>query len=118
MSDITPQTIADRLQTLAAEMLDVAAEMDYFGGFSLIGQHGKELAGAAVIAQSWADGIREDYPAEDDAAPEQPTDRAALQAAGTHPAPCARHCAANANSGYKVPRYQPAKPSASRWLLG
>ncbi|MDD2978297.1 hypothetical protein [Aquabacterium sp.] len=94
--EITPQTIADRLQQLAAQMLDTAVQMDYFGGFSLIGQHGKELAGAAVVAQSWADGIREDYPAEDESAPEQPTDRAALQAAGTHPAPCARHCESNA----------------------
>lgn len=96
MIDITPQTIADRLQKLAGEMLDIAAEMDYFGGFSLIGLHGKELAGAALCAQSWADGIREDWPADADAEPDQPTDREALQATGTHPAPCARHCESNA----------------------
>jgi hypothetical protein len=77
-------------------MLDTADQMDYFGGFGSIGQHAKELAGAAVIAQGWADGIREDWPAEDESAPEQPTDLSALQAAGTHPAPCARSCEANA----------------------
>lgn len=96
MSDITPHTIADRLQQLAAEMLDIAAEMDYFGGFSQIGKHGKELAAAAMCVQSWADGIRENYPSDPDAATEQPTDRAPLQAAGIHPEPCARHCEANA----------------------
>ena len=93
---ISPLSIADRLEALSEQMLNIATEMDYFGGFSLIGQNGKHLAGAAVVAQSWADGIREDYPAEDDSALEQPTDRSALQAAGTHPAPGARHCESNA----------------------
>lgn len=99
MNDITPHTIADRLQTLATEMLDVAAEMDQFGFFSAIGQLGKSLSITAVRVQSCVDDIREDYPTEAPATPDQPTDRAALQATGTHPAPCARHCEANA---YKI----------------
>lgn len=57
--------ISERLEKLAAEMTDVATEMtevatlmDYFGGFSEIAEHGRELAGAAIIARNWAKHIR------------------------------------------------------------
>lgn len=45
------------LRELADCMDSVATDMDYFGGFSAIGRHGRELASAAAIARAWADGI-------------------------------------------------------------
>lgn len=40
-------------------MRDVAAKMDYYGGFNVeIRQHAKELDGAANIARGWAKGMR------------------------------------------------------------
>ena len=53
----TKRQIARRLRTLANRMADVAADMDYYGGFAEWSQHGKELLGAARIARQWADEI-------------------------------------------------------------
>ena len=52
--------LASRLRVLAAHMLEVAVEMDYYGGFSEIAVHARELQGAAGIALSWADSITAD----------------------------------------------------------
>lgn len=32
----------------------IGVDMDYYGGFSELAEHGRELIGAAVIAESWA----------------------------------------------------------------
>ena len=49
--------LASRLRVLAAHMLEMAVQMDYYGGFSEMALHGKELHGAACITASWADAI-------------------------------------------------------------
>lgn len=49
--------LASRLRALATHMLDVAVEMEYYGGFSEIALHGQELCGAAGITLHWADAI-------------------------------------------------------------
>lgn len=49
--------LASRLRVLAWHMLDVAVDMEYYGGFSEMALHGQELRGAAGIAVSWADAI-------------------------------------------------------------
>jgi hypothetical protein len=36
-------------------MLNLGADMDYYGGTGEIGDHGRELIGAALIAREWAD---------------------------------------------------------------
>lgn len=56
---ISPLSIADRLDALSEQMLNIGAEMAYFGGFEEMAKHGKELVGAAACTKSWADGIRE-----------------------------------------------------------
>ena len=32
----------------------IGVDMGYYGGFSELAEHGRELIGAAVIAESWA----------------------------------------------------------------
>lgn len=59
--------LASRLRALAIHMLEVAVEMDYYGGFSEVAVHSRELQGAAGIALSWADAITADQDI-----PEQP----------------------------------------------
>jgi hypothetical protein len=44
-------SIVERLRKLAAEMIDLGAEMEYFGGFNAIAEHGRELVGAAGCVQ-------------------------------------------------------------------
>lgn len=53
----TKLEIAARLRGLAEQMIDVAAAMDYYGGFAGWAEHGPQLAGAGAIAQQWADEI-------------------------------------------------------------
>ena len=50
--------LAARLEALADHMLDVAAEMEFFGGFDqeLINKS-RELAGASALARQWAESI-------------------------------------------------------------
>lgn len=50
----TKLEIAARLRMLAAEMDDVAAQMDYFGGFAEWSEHSRDMAGAAVVIRIWA----------------------------------------------------------------
>ena len=52
--------LASRLRALVIHMLEVAVEMDYYGGFSEVAVHARELQGAAGIALSWADAITAD----------------------------------------------------------
>ena len=61
---ISPLSIAERLDALSEQMLNIATEMDYFGGFGEMATLGKDLAGAARYAKTWAAGIREDFEAE------------------------------------------------------
>jgi hypothetical protein len=49
--------IAEKLRALAAQMDEVAALMDYYGGLAEWGKHGIELAMAGVLARQWADEI-------------------------------------------------------------
>jgi hypothetical protein len=52
-------------------MQSVGAEMEYYGGFGEIGDHGREMQGAASIAFFWAKGIEASLPnARSSAAPE------------------------------------------------
>ena len=53
----TRTDIADRLRNLGDEMDDIAAAMDYYGGFAEWSKHGREIAGAGAIARQWADEI-------------------------------------------------------------
>lgn len=51
--------LADRVDALAAEMVAVAADLDWYGGFNdEMHEHSVELLGAASIARGWAKGIR------------------------------------------------------------
>ena len=50
----TRSEIAKRLHTLADDMIDVAAEMDFYGGMAVWAQHAQELLGAGHLARSWA----------------------------------------------------------------
>lgn len=52
--------LASSLRALAIHMLEVSVEMDYYGGFSEVAVHARELQGAASIALSWADAITAD----------------------------------------------------------
>ncbi|TXH53679.1 MAG: hypothetical protein E6Q97_12605 [Desulfurellales bacterium] len=51
--------LASRLRQLSKDMLEIAVDMDYFGGMAEWAKHGAELAGAAHIARTWADEIDE-----------------------------------------------------------
>jgi hypothetical protein len=54
-------SIVKRLRKLSAEMIDLGGEMDYFGGFGEIAGYGRDLVGAGRCAQTWADGIMQEY---------------------------------------------------------
>ena len=58
----TPANIAKRLRWLSHRMQSVGAEMEYYGGFGEIGEHGREMQGAASIALGWAKGIGASLP--------------------------------------------------------
>ena len=63
MSDphpMTPEGLALRLRSVARMMADLGSDMDYIGGFGEIGDHGREMVGAAAVAVGWADGIDAD----------------------------------------------------------
>lgn len=58
---MTPQQIADRLQALSAEMVELGTAMDYYGGLdSHMAKRGAELVGAGLIAKSWVEHIEAD----------------------------------------------------------
>ena len=57
----TPQEIAHRLRLLSEQMQDLGAAMEYTAGFDgAMAEHGKELLGAGLIANSWATAIEEE----------------------------------------------------------
>ena len=57
----TPQEIAHRLRLLSQQMQDLGAAMEYTAGFDgAMAEHGKELLGAGLIANSWATAIEEE----------------------------------------------------------
>ena len=59
---MTKLEIAERMENLAVEMLNIAVEMEYFGGFSpWWHEHAHQLNGAAHIARSWAEGMRAEH---------------------------------------------------------
>lgn len=46
------------LRALSGQMLEVASALDYYGGLaSEATRHASELAGAAGIVETWADGL-------------------------------------------------------------
>jgi hypothetical protein len=51
------QRIVRRLKRLSNEMLQVGEDMDYYGGFGEIGQHGREMISASQLALDWARNI-------------------------------------------------------------
>lgn len=55
---MTAEEIALRLREVAAEMEQLGAAMDYYGGFNgRMARHGREMVGAAGIARDWAEEI-------------------------------------------------------------
>ena len=46
-----------RLRKLYRRMNMLGIDMEYYGGFGEIAEHGQELLGAAKIVRNWADGI-------------------------------------------------------------
>lgn len=58
---MTKQAIANRIFILAAEMENIAAEMDYYGRFDAEWKrHAEELHNASLTAETWANGMIED----------------------------------------------------------
>ena len=57
----TPKETAHRLRLLSQQMQDLGAAMEYTAGFDgAMAEHGKELLGAGLIANSWAKAIEEE----------------------------------------------------------
>lgn len=54
---MTPLQIAKQLRRVSKAMVSLGVAMDYHGGFSELGQHGRELVNAGLIAKEWAKGI-------------------------------------------------------------
>lgn len=61
----TAETIAMKLRVLANAMDEVAAEIDYYGGFAEWAKHGREMAGAGNIVRQWANEISKQVKAND-----------------------------------------------------
>ncbi len=53
----TRAQIAACLRDLSYRMLACGTAMDYYGGLGTMGQHGREMTGAARLAAEWADEI-------------------------------------------------------------
>jgi len=49
----TSAELAERLRALSAEMIEVGAAMEYYGGFAPWGFRGKSLVGAARTIEGW-----------------------------------------------------------------
>ena len=54
---MTRNQLVRRMRELKAKMLDVASEMDYFGGFGETSERGLFLARSAWILGVWADDL-------------------------------------------------------------
>ncbi len=58
---MSKQELAQKIRELSMQMSEVATLIDYYGGFDAeMQQHAAELMGAALIAETWAEGIEED----------------------------------------------------------
>jgi hypothetical protein len=53
----TKQNIAKRLKRLSATMLNIAVDMDYYGGFAYWARNSGDLAGASKMAEEWSEEI-------------------------------------------------------------
>ena len=54
------QQLLAKMEALNILMLDVAADMEYYGGFNeAISDHAIQLVGAAGILKTWIEGIGE-----------------------------------------------------------
>lgn len=47
------QRMVRRLARVAEDMRKLGADMDYYGGFGLMGDRGREMLGAAKMAKGW-----------------------------------------------------------------
>lgn len=55
--------LAEQIEAIATLMWALAERMEYFGGFNgLMVEHSREMAGASVIARTWAKEIRRPNP--------------------------------------------------------
>ena len=54
----TRAELSGDLVRLAVGMERAAVDMEYLGGFGELAAHGRELAGAALIARGWAGELR------------------------------------------------------------
>lgn len=62
---MTKPELAAEIRRVAQEMINLGAQMDYFGGFhSEIAAHGREMLGAGMIAQQWAEEIEKNIAGE------------------------------------------------------
>lgn len=50
---------SEELEALYQHMIDIATRMDFYGGFSEVADHGRELICAAAVVGSWVDGMKE-----------------------------------------------------------
>ena len=53
-------SLSKELYNLSIQMKKLGVKMDYYGGFGKIGEHGRELIGAATIARGWVNGIKKE----------------------------------------------------------
>ena len=49
--------MARRLARVGEDLRCLGADMDYYGGFGLIGVHGREMLGAAQMTKAWSSHI-------------------------------------------------------------
>ena len=55
---MTKIEIAREVRRVSREMIELGSRMDYYGGLdSEIVEHGREMLGAGLMAQRWADEI-------------------------------------------------------------
>ena len=47
-----------RLDKVSDDMRNLGADMDYYGGWGLMGDRGREMLGAARLAKSWIPHLR------------------------------------------------------------
>jgi hypothetical protein len=60
VNDEFKNRLARELVALSDLMFEIGVDMDCNGGLSEIGEHGRELVNASVVAKGWANGISEE----------------------------------------------------------
>lgn len=53
--------LPNRLRTIARLMLEVGADMDYFGGFGEMGINGRQMIQSVRTVTAWADQIEAEH---------------------------------------------------------